>query len=78
MEKEEVFKEIGDLSKVIRKDLFKLIQMSQNVKMRKFEVDAICRSLHHLDKFRSRAEDFMLSKDIGNLGIFYPDDEDDK
>lgn len=75
MIREEEWKELGDLSKSIRSDLFKLLNLSNRVKMRKKEIESISRAIKHLDVYKSRAEDFMFSHGVTDLNIFYGDSE---
>lgn len=76
MTEEEKWKEVGYLSKSIRKDLFKLMHLSQKVGMRKKEVNSVIGTIKSLDNYRSKAEDYMFSQGCQNLDIFYGGDEE--
>lgn len=72
---ENKWKEIGDLSKNIKRDLIRLAELSRDVKMRKKETDSIFRSINHLNKYRSNAENFMFMHGVKDLKIFFGDSE---
>jgi len=75
MEDKEKWIEIGKLSKSIRNDLFKLSNLSKEIKMRKKEIHSINRSLKYLDKYRSDSENLMISRGIKDFNIFYGDND---
>ena len=62
--------EIGKLTKKIDQELMYLSKISSKL-MNKKQTSQIDRSAKCLNKFRSNAEDIMLSKNVGDLNVFY-------
>jgi hypothetical protein len=66
----EEWKEIGDLAKQINNDLNRLTMLSQKG-VGTTRTKSIKQSTKYLNRFRSVAENVMLSKGIGNINVFY-------
>jgi len=62
--------EIGKLTKKIDQELMYLSKISSK-SMNKKQTSQIDKSAKCLNKFRSNAEDIMLSKNAGDLNVFY-------
>lgn len=72
---EDQWKEIGDLTKLIRKDLFRLMDLSQKAKMRKSETNSIVQTVKRLDIYRNKAENYMFSQGGEDTNVFYGDSD---
>ena len=72
MATEEKWREIGSLTKSIKRDLNRLVLMSSDAGMRKPERESLRRAIKHFDQYRSAAEDCMFQKtDIEDVTVFY-------
>ena len=75
MEKEINWKEIGNLTKSIRRDLMELNKLAGEAKLTKKQSSVIRLAINKIDKFKSIGEGIMLSRNVGDFSVFYGDDE---
>lgn len=66
--------EIGEQSKIVRKELFKLLKISKGLPLK--NTTKIVKSIDQLDIFRSEAEEKMLKADSSRTTkVFYGERE---
>ena len=73
----EEWEEIGQLAKWIDEEL-KLLTVKASKITDAYTYDSLKRATNHLNKFRTRAEDFMFSKGIRDTSVFYGGDSDSR